>query len=215
MTTREFTSLENRLAPSVPGCPRPVLEQYVRETAIEMCEQTLAWRYEQDPIRLTAGIYEYDYETPDNTEVVAVIHAALNGNKISALTQEQIHERYPSWPDQNQRSEPRFLGQFDPDHFLVVPVPDAGRTYDLKMFLALRPTPDCTGMDKTVFDDCEMAIIHGTLARLLSLPEKSWTDRALADYHARQFIYKCSARRAKANLGVARASVTARMTPFA
>lgn len=215
MTTRLYTSLESRLAPTVPGCPRPVLEQYVREAAIEMCEQTLAWRYEQDLIRLTPSIYEYDYETPDNTEVVGVIHAALNGQKIIPLTQEQIHERYPAWPDQNQRTEPRFLGQFDPDHFLVVPVPDDSKSYDLKMFLALRPTPDSTGMEKTVFDDCEQAIIHGTLSRLLSLPEKSWTDKGLADYHARQFVYKCSARRAKASLGVARASVTARMNPLA
>jgi hypothetical protein len=215
VTTRLFASLEDRLAPTVPGCPRPTIEQYVREAAIETCEQTLAWRFEQDLIRLTAGVYEYDYETPENTEVVGVIHAALNGNKIDALTQEQIHSRFPSWPDQDRRSTPRFLGQFDPDHFVVAPVPDASITYDIKMFLALRPTQDADGMDKTVFDECELAITHGSLAKLLSLPEKSWTDKGLADYHARQFIYRCSARRAKANLGVGRASVTARMNPLA
>lgn len=215
MTDRAFVSLENKIAPMVPGVPRPVILQYVRDSAIETCEQTLAWRYEQDPIRLTPGIYEYDYETPDNTEVTAVIHAALNGAVIRPWTQEQIHEGYPSWPDQNQRSEPRFLGQFDPDHFVVVPVPDDAKTYDLKMFLALRPTQDATGMSKTVFDECEQLIMHGTLHRLLSMPEKSWTDRALADYHARQFIYKSSARRAKANLGVARASVSVRQRPLA
>ena len=44
-TNRSFSDVVNRLSPSVPGCPTPVIEQYVRDAAIEACERTLAWRY--------------------------------------------------------------------------------------------------------------------------------------------------------------------------
>jgi len=217
MATRTFLSLENKLAASVPGCPAPTILQYVRDAAIEVCERTLAWRYEQYPIRLTAGVYEYEYEPPSQAEVCGIIHAAINGQDMPPKTQEDIHRMYPDWPsaDTTKRAEPRFIGQFDPDHFVVVPVPDGSRTYDMKLFLALRPTPDSTGMDKTAFDELEPLIIHGALQHMLVLPNKSWTDRELATYHARQFTYKISARRAKANLGVGRATFSVQMRPFA
>ena len=217
MTTRLFTSLEPRIAPSVPGCPRPTIEQYVRDAAIEVCEKTLVWRYEQPLIRLTPGVYDYDYETPDYTEVVAIIHAAVNGDPITPLVQEDVHRLYPAWPsvDVNTRSAPRHISQFDPDQFILAPTPDNSKLYDIKLFVALKPTPDADGMDKTPFDECEQLIIHGALQHLLLLPNRSWTDRELAVYHAKQFTYKTASRRAKANLGVARASMTAQMRPLA
>ena len=44
---RRFDSLVPRLSPSVPGCPQPVIEQHVRDAAIEACEKTLAYRHIQ------------------------------------------------------------------------------------------------------------------------------------------------------------------------
>jgi hypothetical protein len=217
MATRNFLSIESKLAPSVPGCPRPTLEQYVRDAAIEVCEKTLVWRYEQPIIRLTPGVYEYEYETPEDAEIVAVLHSTVNGEAITPMTQEQVHSVYPGWPstDVGQRSDPRHISQFDPDNFVVIPVPDATRPYDVKMFVALKPSISSRAMDKTAFDECEQLIIHGALQHLLILPDKSWTDRELGTYHAKQFAYKTAARRAKANLGVARASMTVQMRPFA
>ena len=217
MADRAFVSLEPKLAASVAGCPRPTIIQYVRDTAIEVCEKTLVWRFEQDPIRLTQGIYEYDYDVPDFTEVCGLIHATINGEPITAYTQEQIHREFPDWPstDTTKRSTPRALGHFDVDHFVLAPVPDGGQTYDAKMFLALKPTLNATGMAQTPFDECEQLIIHGVLQHMLVLPNKSWTDRELASYHAKQYVYKTSAKRAKANLGVSRASLAVQMRPLA
>lgn len=217
MPTREFVTLEAKMAASVPGCPRPTLIQYIRDAAIEACEKTLAWRYEQPMIRLTPGVYEYEYETPEGAELVAVIHSTVNGQTLEPVSQDDLHARYPTWPstDVGERSTPRVLSQFNPDNFVVAPVPDASESYDVKMFVALRPTPTATGMDKTAFDELEQLIVHGALQHLLVLPDKSWSDRELAVYHAKQYSYKTGLRRAKANLGVARASMTVKMRPFA
>lgn len=216
MSTRLFSSLERKLAPSVPGCPLPVMVQFIRDAAIDVCENTLVWRFEQDAIRLTPGIYEYSYESPKDTEVVAIIHSAMNGQSVPFITQEDLHSKYPAWPetDTDDRSQPAVVSQFNPDGFLVAPVPDAADDYDLKMFLALRPTPSATGMNESIFDEVEALIVHGALYRLFSLPERSWTNADLATYHARQTTFRMTSRRAKANLGVGRATLTVRMVPF-
>lgn len=217
MSTRTFLSLVNRLSPSVPGCPQPILEQHIRDSAIETCERTLAWRYEQPSTRLTPGVYEYPYNNPLQTEVHAFITAAVNGSPLEPLTLEQLYSKYPNWPDLSldQRADPRFICQLDPDNYVLAPLPDASKAYDLKMIVVLKPLRTATGMDKTIFDDLENVIMHGALQHLLVMPNKNWSDRELATYHAKQYLSKITERRARANIGAARASMSVQMRPLA
>ena len=83
------------------------------------------------------------------------------------------------------------------------------------MLLALKPLRSATDMDKTVLDELEDVVVHGALQQLLVLPEKSWSDRELAAYHAKQFLFKLSERRARTNLGAGRASMSIQMRPLA
>lgn len=217
MADRTFASLNSVIAASAPGCPNPTMEQYIRRIAIEVCEKTLTWRYEQPVILLTQGMHNYDFDTPTNTEVAGVLHATINNVPIKRDTLDAISNRYPAWPvdDPEYYGWPAVIGQLDADHFAVAPTPDALNSYNIRMILALRPTPDATGMNQTVLDDCEDVIVHGVLQQLLVLPNKSWTDRELASYHAKQYVYKTSLKRAKTNLGAPGGSLTVQMRPLA
>ena len=216
-TTRTFLDIVNRLSPSVPGCPTPVIEQYVRDAAIESCERTLAWRYEQPRIRLVPGAHDYAYEAPDDSEVHAFLTATVNGNSLKPLTIEQLYDIYPKWPNQdaNERAEPRYITQLDPDNFSVAPIPDDSKTYDVRMIVCLKPLRTATKMDKKFLDELENVIMHGALQHLLVLPDRTWSDRELASYHARQFAFKLSERRARTNLGAAKASMRVQAQKFA
>ena len=214
MATRRFSEIVNRLMPSVPGCPTPVIEQYVRDAAIEACERTLAWRYEQPQVRLIQGVHDYEYEAPSHAEVHAFITATCNGVKMHPVSLEQLHDIYPQWPyDLDAKSDPRYITQLDPDHFAVAPLPN-DKVFDVRMIVALKPLRDATYMDKTVLDDIENVVMHGALQHLLVLPDRTWSDRDLASYHAKQFVNKLSERRARANLGAGRASMRVQMQPF-
>lgn len=217
MATRTFLSLANRIAPNVPGCPQPIIVQYVRDAAIETCERTLSWRYMQPSIRLTPGAYEYPYNNPSQSEVHAFLTASVNGEPLEPATLDSLHERYPDWPssDSTKRADPRLICQIDPDNFVLAPIPDNSKAYDIKMIVALKPLRDASGMDKTVFDELEDTIMHGALQHLLVLPDKNWTDLQLASYHAKQYLYKITERRARANIGAARATMTVKMRPLA
>ena len=213
---RRFDSLVPRLSPSVPGCPQPVIEQYVRDAAIEACERTLAYRYVQNKIALTTGVYDYPYEPPTNTEVHAVLNASIDGNPLTPLPFEEFQDRFPKWPDfvAADYGVPKYLSQLDADTFVVTPSPDSLKTYELRMIVAVKPLRTSYDMDTTVFDELENLIVHGALQNLLILPERTWSDRELAAFHAKQYVYKSAERRARTNLGSARNSLRVKPVAF-
>jgi len=111
-------------------------------------------------------------------------------------------------------STPQAVCQLSPDKYIVLPLPDADRTYEVRMFLGLKPKKTATGMDEVAFDELEETIMHGALQHLLVLPNTNWSDRELASYHARQYTYNVAERRARANLGNMRGMMRVRMQPF-
>jgi hypothetical protein len=162
-------------------------------------------------------VYDYPYEHPTGSEVHAFITASVNGRPIMPVTLEWLHGNYPDWPslDPSRRADPRYIVHLDDDTFGVAPLPDDSEPYDLKMIVALKPLRSATGMNQTAMDDLENVIMHGALRDLLVLPNKNWSDRELAAYHAKQYVFRTTERRARTMLGAGRASVSVKMQPFA
>jgi hypothetical protein len=165
---------------------------------------------------MTAGTYEYSFVPGSGAEVFSVLTANINGNNLSPVTLEELHQMYPKYPSSvaAERATPRFIFQVNPITFHVALVPD-NSTDTIEMFVTQRPSRASTGMNEAVMDDVEDAIVHGTLQQLLTLPERTWSDTELAAYHAKQFIFKVTDRRARANIGAVRAAPTVRQQTWA
>ena len=253
---RSFSTLGPKVATSVPGCPQPMVLDYIRDAAIRVCERTLLWRHVQPKFALTPGVPEYTFERPQGSDVHVLLAATLNDRRLDLLTMEQALGRYPEWVDlfggldpaevwantpsgtfnaygvneglfnENPEvqlsgnqfeggSEPRTLTQVTPDRFLVLPFPDDAQDYELRLVYALKPSRTATAMPRALLDELEDAIVHTALQHLLVMPEVEWNDRELATYHARQALLEIAGRRARANLGFARGSLTASAPRFA
>ena len=254
MATRAFSSLSTRISSSVPGCPQPLIEQAIRNTAVRTCERTLAWRYAEPPYQLNPGVHEYLYRKPTDSEVHAVFSATINGYPLSNLPLDAALQQYPKWADlysgvpfeelwtgsgsfnesayneamlnggatfamtdaaMEEASEPRAITQLTPDKYIVLPLPDNEKSYELRLIYALKPKRTATGMPEAIFDELEDAIFHGALQELLAIPNDAWQDRELASYHAKQYILHTTERRARSNIGNSRGSLTVRMRPLA
>lgn len=113
-----------------------------------------------------------------------------------------------------QGSTPRAITQVSPDQFVIMPPPDDANPYNTRMFVALKPKRDATGMDLVAMNELEDVIVHGALQQLLVLPKQNWTDKDLATYHARQYTFMLAERRARANLGNSRGSMRVNNQPF-
>jgi hypothetical protein len=111
-------------------------------------------------------------------------------------------------------STPQSICQVNPDKYIILPLPDGQATYRCRMFVALKPKRNASAMDEFIMDELEEVIMHGALQHLLVLPNQAWSDRELAAYHAKQYVYQTSERRARANLGNVRGTMRARMQPF-
>ena len=127
-----------------------------------------------------------------------------NGNSSGSLPESAMAEA----------TDPRAMCQLTPDKYIILPLPDDTKTYTMRIFYALKPKRNATGMDEVIFEELEDVITHNALQHLLVLPNTNWSDRELAAYHAKQFIFSISERRARANLGNARGVMTARMQRF-
>lgn len=175
------------------------LERLTMEKAIELYPQWADLYSGQDPsVVWSLTPPSGTFNTPEYNE------SLFNNNSTYVLPDSIVADG----------STPQSITQVSPDKYIILPLPDASETYQVRMFLALKPKKTATGMDEVIFDDLEEIIMHGALQHLLVLPDKNWTDRELASYHAKQFVFQIAERRARANLGNARGTMRARMQPF-
>jgi len=247
MAERSFTDLIPDVLPYVSGCPRETVRQHIRNAAITACEYTLAWRYEIRQFNLVAGVHEYAYSKPTNTDVHALFKTVIGEtHELQHLTLELAVERFPAWADMlggvdplsawsltppsqfntdefnsltfggnpafvtpedalEGASQPSVVTQISPDKFVVLPTPD--QTYELRMFLALKPRRNATSMDEVPFYELQDCILHRAIYTLALIPRQPWSSAELAAYHRREARFLMNERRARANLTNGRADV--------
>jgi hypothetical protein len=174
------------------------LERLTMEKAIELYPQWADMYSGQDPSVLWSETPPSSFNSFDYNE------ALFNENSPFVLPDSVVADG----------STPQSITQVNADKFVILPLPDAQRTYQCRMFLALKPKRNATAMDEFIMDELEEVIMHGALQHLLVLPNQAWSDRELAAYHAKQYVYQTSERRARANLGNVRGTMRARMQPF-
>ena len=174
------------------------LERLTMEKAIELYPQWADLYSGQDPA------VAWSLTPPNVFNSFEYNEALFNGNSPYVLPPEIVADG----------STPQSICQVNPDKYIILPLPDGQATYRCRMFLALKPKKNATAMDEFIMDELEEVIMHGALQHLLVLPNQAWSDRELAAYHAKQYVYQTSERRARANLGNVRGTMRVRMQPF-
>jgi hypothetical protein len=99
MANTLYSSLSSRIAQEVKDCPEYLITNLVRDTVIKICSEMSIWKYAVPKFNLIPGVFEYDFSTPTNTEVVQIIRAVVNNQVLKALTLEQAVDYYPEWAD--------------------------------------------------------------------------------------------------------------------
>lgn len=174
------------------------LERLTMEKAIELYPQWADLYSGQDPAVAWSETPSGSFNSFDYNE------ALFNENSVYVLPAAIVADG----------STPQSICQINPDKYIILPLPDGQATYRCRMFLALKPKRSASAMDEVIFDELEEVIMHGALQHLLVLPSQAWSDRELAAYHAKQYVFQTSERRARANLGNVRGTMRVRMQPF-
>jgi len=201
--TIRLTEFLPYVLPHAPGAPDFVAEKYLRMAAIEFCERTRCWR----------KITEMDITTSNTRALVAPYHAAIHQIEFasfsspthpkSPLTPTQysdISDRYH--PEMEQGGPPRYITQVNPNEVSVFPM--APGTLEVSLFLKPRMGQDfaTNAVDDPMQDTFNVVpdflltqwgeiIASGALSKLLTQPQKRWTDPNMAVFYLNKFEKAC------------------------
>lgn len=168
-----WSAFHGRVLPDVIGCPLPLLDQKLIETARDFCTRSKSWRHQQT-FTVATGQKVFTLTPPTGTEAVALLSAKADDEDITVKTKSGLP------PDFAVVEAGEFEGAalLTPLTFTVAPWLQAGAK--LYVVAAIRPTHDATGVDDAVWAEHVEAIAWGAKYRLWSQPRQDWTEPNLA-----------------------------------
>lgn len=191
-----------------PGCPDPTMYFALRQSAIEFCERTRMWRYE-DEFAVAAEDCEA-ITAPSGSEIHEIEAVFFNGNKLTAATTSWLDEHMRGWRAGLVSGYPKYVTQSRPDTISIVP--RMAGTLALHVFL--KPSQDAEELPDWMADKYRAVISHGALGHILLIPNQSFTNPELGGVFGSSFQAKIDKLSAKGLTGQQRAPARTRATYF-
>jgi hypothetical protein len=173
------------LAPSIkvyaPGVADPTMFFGIRQAAIEFCERTRLWRYEDD-FTVTADDGEV-ISAPNGAEIHEVEAVFFNGQELDPKATSWLDDHMRGWRTGELTGLPKYYTQTEPDTIRLAPQ-EAGQ---VNVSVWLKPSQDADELPDWIVDQHREAIAHGALARILLIPNQSFTNPELGAAFAASF----------------------------
>jgi hypothetical protein len=176
----------------LPGVPLPLLQLQYAEAVREFFHRSLAWQYNSPDLfdlnaatafpTITAGTH-----IPTDTYVVQPVRVKWSdGSDVPFKTRDQLDDILTNWED-DTGSTADYWTITAPGTFRVVPLLAANTTDALRLRLAIAPIATATSVPDALANEFKEQWKNGTLARLLKVPGKDWTNERLAAVYMAQF----------------------------
>lgn len=188
MAEKTWSEFYPQVKPYVGGCPNPVIDRELRNTAIDFLRNTSAWRYDQHAaIDLVDDTGQYTLTPPAKaliervTEAFVKDEASATPRPIRPKTIDELRALFSNW--RTEKGSPAYYSHETNNLTLyVVPKPDlkATVTGGLTPWLTLTPNQVATGIEDYLFDRYLQTLAHGAVSRILAIPDRRWTDRGKA-----------------------------------
>lgn len=190
----------------LPGIPEPLLVGAVNQTISEFLSKSEMWRY------TTPGLLDWTTalgfpalgagaQLPPNGRLVRVDSVKFADDGVSLRTvpfktRQQLDEIYSDW-EVKTGNAPLYWTNDGPGNPRIIPIADADVTGSLKVRSVVSILTDSppTALDDWLMHEFEEDFRHGTLARLMKIPGKDWTDLKGASAYA--LLFKAAIRKAK------------------
>ena len=196
----EFASWYNEVLPSAPGCPQNVALNAIKNSVIEFCMRSRAWK-EYPALVSVDGSDSYSIPLSTaypNTSAVRVERAWYDGKELTVITEDQANDRFNSSDWQTKEGIPDSLLQLDPENIRLVPSPQDAATDVLKLLVSYKPSRAATDVRDFIWERYLDVITSGALYRLMLIPRKPWSDPSMGMAHKSMY-----------DAGIAKANVEA------
>lgn len=181
------------IAPDVPGCPEPMIDDAVRRAAIEFCERSRALR-ERIAFNTVAS---QDYVTiaPTGGDVAHLYKLMYGDETLKPTTREDFDEDGDTGQPLEYYIEP-------PNTLRLYPVPDA--IYAMVAHVAVKPDRDATMLDDVLYNNWRDEIAAGAKGMLMKMGNQPWSNPGDAELALATFytaIDRAAHKRATGNVG--------------
>lgn len=172
--------------PEVPGVPEPMLDHYIRQTAINFLEESQVWTADVTAIDLVANTGTYSLVSPAQTvtasplltevpDVAMVKWAWVDGVQIFPASQEELGALVEYWADKTASVVSNYT-QLTQDTITLYPTPNYASTGGLKIKIAIRPSLTATGIPDWIGTKYIQELSVGAKAALMGMIGKPWTS---------------------------------------
>lgn len=187
------------IMPFAPGAADPTMNTWIRQAARDFCERTRLWRY-QDELTVTANESE-SIPTPFGSVVHEIEEAYFDGQMLRRVSPAWLDEHEKLWRLAALTGKSRYITQTEPGTIRLVP----GAAGTVKLFVYLKPSDEATDLPDFIIDKYRELIAHGALARILMIPNQSFSNPQMATYWQQRFDTKLDNLFAKGSSGEQRA----------
>ena len=177
----------SHVRPWAPGVPDPTAFKNIRLAAIEFCERTRLWKYE-DTYDVSVEDCNGGIFTPNGSILHDIEVVMFNGRELLPKATRDLDRLLPEWRTNADISSgvPSYYTQVDQSTLRIVPAME-GSVY---ICLRLKPAQDATDIPDFIAAEYREVIAWGALGRLLTIPGQSYTSPDLGQFYAQKFTEK-------------------------
>lgn len=191
--------------PDVIGCPDPMLQQQIVLAAHHFCTETGVWDEIQDPIKLQAGVTEYEIDAPSKEAYVARVTGVwLNNLKL----------------EPEQMKKPRVEGVKPTGYHAArargaITLNGSPLAGDILVVRAVyAPSLQSKNLPDFLMERYADAIASGAKHRLMAMPGKDWSNPAIAQFYGNQYDNALADARIEMERGSVPGSLRVKPRPF-
>ncbi len=213
MSETSFDAFLPQVTLYMPLVSEPAAILAIRSAAIEFCQQSHIWMHEHDPITVSAGVNNYEFDPPCDAVVVRIAAAWYDGTPIYPTTEDLLHRRMGAdW--RTVAGTPGGYVQLRHDEVMLVPCPTTRLADALKMTVALAPSQASTTIDTAIYERWAEKIGFGARARLYATSRQPYSDANAALVYERRFREGIGEAKIERNRSNTRASNVMRLPNF-
>ena len=188
------------IRPWAPGVPDPTAYKAIRNAAIEFCERTRLWKYE-DAFDVTEADCDSGIFTPSGTQLHDIEIVLFDGRELSPQATRDLDRLLPKWRTDGLTGVPSYYTQIDQNSLRILPASEGS----LYLCLRLKPALDATDIPDFIANEYREVIAWGALGRILTIPGQSYSNPDLGTFYAQKFTERLDRLSTKGTTGQQRA----------
>lgn len=169
-TMQKLEAFLPRIMIWVDGCPQPLAEQALVDSAIKFCEDTDIVQVTLDVLDLVEDVQQYDLDLPRDTELARVTSILYGDDPFAPI----------GAPNRYQWTTPATI--------TIWPKPTKTQEAYMNVVVSTRPTRTARTLDDTLLSKWVEAVCGGAVARIASMQGQPFTNAPNAQLGSDQYM---------------------------